>query len=81
MRFTMHGGCPLRTRCAAEAENFAAALVEPVFVILDAILLLRFDIRAVRLRNVFRGSSGDLVDVHIHRHVDLSKSVTSRRLC
>ena len=46
MRFTMHRGCRLRTRCAAEAENLAAALVEPVLVILDAILPLRFDIRA-----------------------------------
>jgi hypothetical protein len=45
VRLTMDRIGGFRIGRAAEAENLAAALVEPVFVILDAVLLLRFHIR------------------------------------
>ena len=49
-----------------EAKNFAATLVNPVFMVLDAILSLRFDIFRVSLRDIFRGSSlRKVVDVHV----------------
>ena len=73
VRFAMHLRGRLRRRCAAKAEDLAGALVEPVLVIFDAVLLLRLDIRFVRLRDGFRGGALDFVDVHVHRHGDLRK--------
>ena len=52
MRLTMHRGCRLRIRRSAQAEDLAAALIEPVFMILDAVLLLSFHVRAVCLRHL-----------------------------
>ena len=73
MRLTMHRGCRFRVRRSAQAEDLAAALVEPVFLILDAVLLLSFHVRAVRLRHGFRRGSRNLVNVHIHWHVSLQE--------
>src|SRR5947207_15493498 len=66
VRFTMDAGCCLCARRMGEAKNFAATLVNPVFMVLDAILSLRFDIFRVTLRDIFRGSSlRKVVDVHV----------------
>ena len=51
-----------------EAEKFAAALVEPVLAIFDAVLPLGFVIGGMRLRNLFLGGPVDIVDVHIQWH-------------
>ena len=71
VRLPVDRGGRLRAWCTAETENLSGGLVEPVLVVLDAILRLRLDIVDVRLGNICRSCAANLVDVHICRHVGL----------
>lgn len=44
------------------------ALVKPILAVIDAIFLLRFNIGAVSLGNIFRGSPLKVVNVEVERH-------------
>src|SRR4029450_11727978 len=68
VRLAMHGSRCFRARRAAETENLAVALVEPVLVVLDAILRLRLHIGKMRVRHGLGGRSVNFMDVHIRRH-------------
>jgi len=49
-----------------ETKNFSATLVNPVFVVLNAVFPLRFHILRVSLCDIFRGGSlREIVNVHV----------------
>ncbi len=53
-----------------KTENLPATLVKPIFEIINTVFPLRFDICAMSFRDIFRGSSMKLVNVHVERHID-----------
>ena len=55
----------------AEAKNLPLFLVDPILVVIHAILALHFDVVGVGFRNIFSlNSSRDFVNVHVGRHID-----------
>ena len=68
VRDAVHRHGSFRIGCRAEAENLALCFVEPILVILDAILSLDFDVGRVRCGDRIGGRARSIVNVHVHRH-------------
>src|SRR5580698_269582 len=69
VRFAVDGVRRLGARGTAEAEDFPLRFVQPILVVFDAILPLRFEIGYMGRRNRTRSHPRHFVDVHIHRHL------------
>jgi hypothetical protein len=78
--FTVHQPGGVRIGRIDEAESLAVILVEPVFEILDAVLALLLEVGGVRLVNLYRGCSLEVMDVHIQGHCWLRKNCLPRPL-
>src|SRR5215217_3596467 len=69
VRFTMHRAGGFRVRRLDEAEDLARLLVDPVALVVDAVLVLRLDVLLMRLRDICGGDlATERVDVHVQRH-------------
>ena len=68
--FTVHLVRCLCVWCMDKTENLAATFVKPIFTVLHAVFSLHFDIGLMSFRNIFRGGSVKLVNVHVQRHSD-----------
>ena len=64
------GGC-FRVWRVAKTENLASFFVDPVFVIMNAVLLLEFDILRMSLGYILCADVpiGKLVNIHVCRHI------------
>jgi hypothetical protein len=69
VRFSMHpsGGLPVGR--VDEAEDLAVLLVNPVVLVIDSVLALHADVGFVCPRDVARLDPGNVMDVHVCRHV------------
>ena len=65
MRFAVNLVRRLPVRRVDQAKGFPATLVEPVFQILHAVLLLRFQISRMRRGQFFGRSLAEIVDVDV----------------
>ena len=64
--FAMHTLCCLSVWRMDEAKNLARLLVDPIFVVLNSIFLLRFHIARVSFCDIFwSGSLRKIVNVHV----------------
>ena len=65
VRFTVAGVCRFGIRCLDQTEDFPATFVNPVFQVVNAVLLLRFEISQVRFCDIFRANFPQFMNVHV----------------
>ena len=65
VRLTVAGVCCFGIWCLDETEDFPTVLVNPIFQVVNAVLLLRFEIGHMGLCDVFRCNVSKLVNVHV----------------
>jgi hypothetical protein len=71
MRLAVYGVGRLRVRRLAQAIDFALVLIDPVFVILDAVFFLHTHVLMMRLRHGFGRHAWHFVDIHVSGHGEL----------
>src|SRR5436190_22946533 len=68
MCLAMDTGRRLLVRGADEAEDLALGLVDPVLLVVDAVLALDGEISLMGPRHVFRLHAGDVMHIHVRGH-------------
>src|SRR5689334_16140812 len=70
VRLAMDPRCRLGIRRVDEAEHLAVLLVDPVVLVVDAVLPLDLEVLLVGPGHVSSLHTGDVVDVHVRGHWD-----------
>src|SRR6478672_2532316 len=78
MRLTMHARGCFSIRGIDETEASGPLGVIPIGHVFDPVLILNFQVLAVRFRNVLRRRSGHVVAVHEDRHAPTPSFLASR---
>ena len=69
MRFAMNLHCSFSAWCFAKAKDFTSFLIDPVLVVMNAILALHFDIMCVSLSDIISSNaSRNFVNIDVCWH-------------
>src|SRR5205814_10581551 len=77
MRFAMDLHCGFGAWCFAKAKDFTSFLIDPVLVVMNAILALHFDIMCVSLGNIIcTNASRNFVNIDVCWHRNSKRRAT-----